>query len=172
MKIRLKIVDNNHVKTKIIESLYSKWKKGYHQTNYGKTVTDLGRSQSLLEIMENINLSKEIIEDQLIILCSEGYAKIYELDNDRNQKNHKYLILDKGKKASIDHFFKNKSALRNRYTLFQIFGIVIGFLGFLMAVINTAGQIKKNEDIEILKQELRTLKKEYHVTIKNAVNKG
>jgi hypothetical protein len=52
-------------KDKILKTLFDYWEKGEKNTNYSKTVTDIGRSLSVLEIHDYTKLSKKKLKNWL-----------------------------------------------------------------------------------------------------------
>ncbi|MBK7095060.1 MAG: hypothetical protein IPH57_08445 [Saprospiraceae bacterium] len=111
--------DNNTKKAKLLKALYDKWKIGYDEANFGRQVTDLGRSLSVLELTDIVKLNKSEIEKLMISICSDGYAILFQTDSNPNQKNHQYLISESGKKAAIDNHYHNMTASRNQTTVFK-----------------------------------------------------
>ena len=95
---------NNSFKSKhlILKKLFDKWKVGEERTNGGTTITDLGRTLSVLELMSNTNLSKKDVDLIIISLSNKGLISIYSQDNDKAQKNHKWIITDLGKEKPIE----------------------------------------------------------------------
>ncbi|MVN23530.1 hypothetical protein [Mucilaginibacter arboris] len=160
--MKIKVIDNNTRKEKLLKALYDKWKVGYDETNFGRQVTDLGRSLSVLELTDIAKLNKSEIEKLMISISSDGFACMYQSDPNTNQKNHLYLITEIGKKAAVDNHYHNLSAVKNQTTLFEIFGVIIGILGFILALTtfliqrnNIDPQIEKlQKQIDILKSEI------------------
>ena len=126
--------DNNVKKAMLLNALYDKWKIGYDETNFGRQVTNLGRSLSILELTDIVKLNKSEIEKLMISISCDGFATLFQNDPNPNQKNHLYLISESGKKAAVDNHYHNLTASRNQNTLFQIFGVIIGILGFVLAL--------------------------------------
>jgi hypothetical protein len=163
--MNLIIQDNNSKKGKLLKALYDKWKIGYDETNYGRQVTDLGRSLSVLDLTDIVKLNKSEIEKLMISICSDGYATMYKTDPNQNQKNHLYLISEAGKKASVDNHYSNQTATRNQTTLFQIFGIVIGILGFILALTT---YLKQQNTID---PQIEKLQKQIDIILKQNTTK-
>lgn len=154
------IKDNNTEKAKLLKALYDKWKIGYDEANFGRQVTDLGRSLSVLELTDIVKLNKSEIEKLMISIASDGYATLFQTDANPNQKNHLYLISESGKKAAVDNHYDNLTASRNQVTLFQIFGVVIGVLGFTLALTTYLNQQNTiDPQIEKLQKQIDIISK-------------
>lgn len=155
------VKDNNTRKSKLLKALYNKWKIGYDETNFGRKVTDLGRSLSVLELTDIVKLNKSEIEKLMISISSDGYVSLFQTDPNPNQKNHLYLITETGKKAAVDNHYHNLTASRNQTTVFQIFGVAIGILGFILALTT---YLKQQNTID---PQIEKLQKQIDIIVKN-----
>ncbi|WP_460952436.1 hypothetical protein [Spirosoma daeguense] len=160
------VKDNNTKKGKLLKALYDKWKIGYDETNFGTQVTDVGRSLSVLELTDIVKLNKSEIEKLMISISVDGYASLFQIDPNPNQKNHLYLITETGKKAAVDNHYHNLTASRNQTTLFQVFGVVIGILGFILALTT---YLKQQNTID---PQIEKLQKQIDIIIKQNSKTG
>jgi hypothetical protein len=117
----------------ILKALYDHWEDGERKTNYGHTVTPIGRALSVLDLQDITSLNRREIEKFVISLSNSGHIELLQKDQDLNQKNHKWIITENGKQAISDNYYLNQFGLDNRHLLFQAGGFVIALLSLFFA---------------------------------------
>ena len=119
-------------KDAILRALFDSWQKGEDNTRYGSTTTDLGRALSVLKIHHLTSLSKEHIDTICISLSNSGH--ITKFRDDKNEKNHLWLITESGRQVISDNYYLNQRGLDNRVLFFQIGGFVISAIALLISI--------------------------------------
>lgn len=120
-------------KDKILQALFTSWSVGENKTKYETEVTDLGRSLSVLKIHQLTNLSKVRIDLICISLSNAGH--ITQFQEDKNEKNHLWLITNSGRQAIADNYYKNQQGIDNRNLLFQLSGFLISLFALVMSFV-------------------------------------
>lgn len=120
-------------KAKILQVLFDNWLTGENKTRYEIEVTDLGKSLSVLKIHQLTNLSKEQIDLVCISLSNAGH--ITQFQEDKNEKNHLWLITNSGRQAFADNYYQNQRGLANRILLFQLGGFLISLFALVMSFV-------------------------------------
>ena len=125
-------MSTNLGKHKILKSLYLKWEDGEEKTKFGRTVKDLGRSMSVIQLQNSTNISIQNVKRYCDYLNSNGYIVLYKEEPDN--KNHFYLIQPLGKSAFLDKMFKNKYWFYNS-EFWKWFGLALpGIFGALNSI--------------------------------------
>lgn len=113
--------------------LFDSWLAGENKTRYETEVTDLGKSLSVLKIHQLTNLSKEQIDLVCISLSNAGH--ITQFQEDKNEKNHLWLITNSGRQTIADNYYQNQRGLANRILLFQLGGFLISLFALVMSFV-------------------------------------
>lgn len=152
---------NNSFKSKhlILKKLFDKWKVGEERTNGGTTITDLGRTLSVLELMSNTNLSKKDVDLIIISLSNKGLISIYSQDNDKAQKNHKWIITDLGKEYYANNYFLNERGLFYRKYFVEILSLLIAVGSLMFSIWNASQNSSLEKQVKQQNQQLQQLER-------------
>lgn len=142
----------------ILKKFFDKWKVGEEKTNGGLTVTDLGRSLSVLEVMSNTNLSKKQVDLIIISLSSKGLIKIHSQDDDKAQKNHKWIITDLGKEYYANNYFLNERGLFYRKYFVELLSLLVALAALALSIYSSGQNSFLEKQVELQNQELQQLK--------------
>lgn len=121
-------------KAKILQVLFDSWSVGENKTKYESEVPDLGRSLSVLKIHQLTNLSKEQIDLVCISLSNNGHITLFKEDKD--EKNHLWLITNSGRQAVADNFYKNQRGTDNRNLFFQLGAFLISLIALAVSLLS------------------------------------
>jgi|TARA_R100000479_G_scaffold130736_1_gene68715 hypothetical protein len=125
-------MSDNLNKHKILKSLYKKWEDGEEKTGFGRTVSNLGRSMSVIQIQNSTKIPIQKVKRYCDYLTSNNYIHIQKEESDN--KNHFYIIQPEGKSAFLDNVFRNKFWFFNfdfwKFTL----PFIIGLIGLLNSI--------------------------------------
>lgn len=143
----------------ILKKLFDKWKVGEERTNGGTTITDLGRTLSVLELMSNTNLSKKDVDLIIISLSNKGLITIYSQDNDKAQKNHKWIITDLGKEYYANNYFLNERGLFYRKYFVEILSLLIAVGSLMFSIWNASQNSSLEKQVRQQNQQLQQLER-------------
>lgn len=125
-------MSDNLNKHRILKSLYKKWEDGEEKTGFGRTVSNLGRTMSVIQIQNTTKIPIQKVKRCCDYLTSNNYIHIQKEESDN--KNHFYIIHPDGKSAFLDNTFKNKFWFFNfdfwKFTL----PFIIGLIGLLNSI--------------------------------------
>ena len=142
----------------ILKSFFDKWQDGEDRTNGATIITDHGRCLSLLDLVTETSLRKKEIDFTIIYFLNKGYIKIIVIDEDKSQKNNKWIITDLGKEFYASNHFLNERGLFYRKFFVELLSLVIA-VGSLLFSIWTASQNSSLEkQVEQQRQELQLIK--------------
>lgn len=119
-------------KAKILQVLFDCWLTGETKTKYETEVTDLGKSLSVLKIQQLTKIQREQIDLVCISLSNNGHITLFKEDKD--EKNHLWLITNSGRQAVADNFYKNQRGTDNRNLFFQLGAFLISLIALAVSL--------------------------------------
>jgi hypothetical protein len=142
-------------KNKILKELYDHWEDGERKTDFATTITDLGRSLSVLDIQDKTSLHRREIERLVISLSNTGHINLYQKDEDPNQKNHKWIITESGRQAIADNYYLNQLGIQNRELFFQLGGFVIALIALGISIFQPFQSHLSHSDVENIVKDIQ-----------------
>ncbi|WP_062063021.1 hypothetical protein [Aquimarina longa] len=150
------------VKHIILENLFNKDKLGVENTGHGKTVTDLGKSMSNIELHKENGRKVEIIDNTCYSLVNNGHIEL--LAEDENEKIRRYNITESGKQAYLDDYYLNQTRKVFAQFIFWIGMPLLTLIGLILgnSKINNENN-KLNNKIEQLEIKLKKAESEIEI---------
>jgi hypothetical protein len=144
----------NTKKHTILFALLEKYQSGEERTGGGRTVTDLGKSMTNIEIHAKTGIPIKEVDNLCYVLGNQGHLGLYQKDDEN--KAHRYLITPSGQQAAIDKYYLNQTWFRQRSFWFALIPIVLSISTLIWTIIR---DLKKQEEINTIKIEVQQLKK-------------
>lgn len=143
----------------VLKSLFDVWKLGVENTNYSQRVTDLGKSLSYLDLMDKSKLNKDTLDLVILYLQNQDLIRLFAEDEDKNQKNHRWIITDLGKEAHANNRFINERGMFYRKFFVQSVGLLIALASLFVSI----WSLSYNSSLEnqLYKQDKKVRKLEY-----------
>ena len=148
---------NNNKKQNILKTLFDHYEDGEKRTGYGKTITELGRSLTNLEIHNRTRISIKDIDRLSITLSNAGHISLQSFDE--NDKAHRYIITPSGQQAFIDNYYPKLDREIYWGKGKDLLTIIITLGSLVLGIYNY--QVQKNNKKEIigLQEIIKKIKK-------------
>lgn len=168
MRYLISISNKFNEKHIVLKSLFDTWKLGVENTSYGHTITELGKSLSYLDLMTKSKLNKDTLDLVIIYLQNQDLIKLFSEDEDKNQKNHRWIITNPGKEAYANNRFINERGFFYRKLLIELLSLLLAVSSLIWSVLNTYDNSSLENRLE--KQDIRLQKLEYKLQESNKQN--